>query len=470
MASKSLKSTIIIRLLIPIFCFLLLETALSYWMTVHYADKTYDRWLLNSAHSLEQEIKFTDQQVSIELSEKTLKIFSWDDLDKTYFKIVSEKQGKIAGDHTLPQLNVTELNSTEPQFFNTEVDNKPIRIVSVPVNNPLIPEKVTIYVAETLNKRQDMMIDILLADLIPQLLFTILISLYLFKNIKIILSPFHKLAKQIALRSPHDFSPMVDSHVFLEVKTLTDTINLLLSHLTAAIDTQQRFIANAAHQLRTPIAGLKLQAEVAQRENNLDSMQASLQQIQNSTDRVSHMITQLLVLARSEPIEGNHELKAVDLKQVTHDVCMEWAPKALLKQRDLSFNGPESSLWIQGDAILLKELLSNLIDNAINYGQENISVIVSLKDEQNPFLVIENDGSSIPKKEKNRIFERFYRIQGSSGDGCGLGLAIVKEIVDRHQAKIKISNREPEQGTAISIEFNQVNPLPDQHSSSKISL
>jgi len=455
MVSKSLKTTIIIRLLVPMFFFLLIETALSYWITLHYVEKTYDRWLLNSAHSLEQEIKITDQGIAVELSANALEVFSWDDLDKTYFKIVAEKQGELIGDHALPELDIEleSMEGIEPVFFNTLIDDEPIRVVSVQVKNQDIPEKVTIYVAETLNKRHEMMIDILLADLIPQLLFTIFVSLYLLKNIKLIVSPFHKLAKQIARRSPQDLSPMADTYAFTEVKTLTDTINQLLTRLTAAIAAQQRFIANAAHQLRTPLAGLKLQAEVAQRENNLDTMQASLRQIQNSTDRVSHMITQLLSLARSEPIEGSQKLKRVDLNSLVRDVCMEWVPQSLRKQIDLSFEGSNQSIWIKGDAVLLRELLANLIDNAISYGRVGGNIIVSLSANQPPCLRVEDDGDGILVEEQDRIFERFYRIQGSSGDGCGLGLAIVKEIADLHKARIQISRRLKGQGAMISITF-----------------
>lgn len=453
MVSRSLKHTIIIRLLVPVFCFLLIETALSYWMTLHYVDKTNDRWLLNSAHSLEQEIKVTGQKISVELSANALEVFSWDDLDKTYFRVVAEHQGELAGDPELHELE--DMDGTEPIFFNSLIYNEPVRVVAVRVRNKAIAEKITIYFAETLNKRQEMMIDILLADLIPQLLFTILISLYLFKNIKIILSPFHKLAKQISSRSPQDLSPMTDTYVFTEVRTLTDTINQLLSRLTAAIAAQQRFIANAAHQLRTPLAGLKLQAEVAQRENNLDTIHASLRQMQNSTDRVSHMVTQLLALARSEPIEGSHKLQRIDLQHLVQDVCMEWVPKALHKQLELSFDGPDQPVWIRGDAVLLKELLANLIDNAISYGHVDSNVVVRLSSDEQPILLVEDDGDGIPKVEQDRIFERFYRIQGSPGNGCGLGLAIVKEIADLHQAKIQICNRTDRKGTVISVLFKR---------------
>lgn len=455
MVSKSLKNTIIIRLLVPVFCFLLIETALSYWVTLHYVDKTYDRWLLNSAHSLEQEIKITDQGITVELSENALEVFSWDDVDKTYFKIVAQKQGELVGDHALPELKieVESMDGTSPVFFNTLMDDKPIRVVSVRAKNQDISDQVTIYVAETLHKRHDMMIDILLADLIPQLLFTILISLYLFRNIKLILSPFHKLASQIARRSPLDLNPLADTYAFSEVRVLTDTINQLFSRLATAIASQQRFIANAAHQLRTPLAGLKLQAEVALREDNLDAMQASLRQIQNSTDRVSHMITQLLALARSEPIEGREKLKRIDLHSLVCDVCMQWVPQSLQKQIDLSFEGSNQPVWIKGDAVLLRELLANLIDNAISYGHIGGNVVVSLTADKHPCLRVEDDGFGIPIEEQDRVFERFYRIQGSTGDGCGLGLAIVQEIADLHQARVQISSRLDGAGTIIKVEF-----------------
>ena len=180
-----------------------------------------------------------------------------------------------------------------------------------------MPEKVYIHVAETLNKRQNMMFDILLADLIPQLVLSLFISIFIYKGVNRGLSPLHKLADGIAQRSPRDLSPIPESHVFEEVKTLTDTINVLLQKLSTAIASQQRFIANAAHQLRTPLAGLKLQAERAQREQNIQAMQPALAQIQYSADRVSHMITQLLALARSSPIEGSHQFETIDLNKLT---------------------------------------------------------------------------------------------------------------------------------------------------------
>lgn len=194
---------------------------------------------------------------------------------------------------------------------------------------------------------------------------------------------------------------------------------------------------------------------MAQREKNLDAMQPALQQIQSSADRVSHLITQLLALARSEPIAGNHELKQIDLRLLVQNVCIEWVPKALQKQIELSFDAPhQQAIWIRGNTLLLAEMLGNLIDNAIAYGQTAGKIVVKLNAEPQPCLRVEDNACGIPDSEQERIFERFYRISGSPGDGCGLGLAIVKEIADLHQAQIQLSNQPNGQGTVMSVTFS----------------
>jgi two-component system sensor histidine kinase TctE len=451
--ATSLKSAIAYRLIIPVIIFIVLETALSYFVTLHYVEKTYDRWLLDSARSLVQEVEVTEHKVSVKLSDNALEIFTWDDVDTTFFKINAEKIGVIAGDSMLPD-PLEAITENQPVYSDVSIDGQAIRMVSLLVPDTL-PGKVYIHVAETLNKRQDMMTDILLTDLIPQILLTLLISLLLYEAINHGLAPLHKLADDISLRSPNDLSPIPETHVFSEVKTLTDTINRLLGKLSVAATSQQRFIANAAHQLRTPMAGLKLQAERAQREENILAMRPALSQIQNSADRVSHMITQLLALARSSPVEGSHQMEKVDLYDLAKSVCIEWVPKALEKNMEISFTATDRPCFVKGDSVLLTELLANLLDNAIAYGHRNGNIAVSLTNHPILCLSIEDDGPGIQEFETNKIFERFYRIPGSSGDGCGLGLAIVKEIADLHQIKLLLFSSS-NGGTRIDLQFKSI--------------
>ncbi len=449
----SLKSAIAYRLIIPVIIFIILETALSYFVTLHYVEKTYDRWLLDSARSLLQEVEVIDHKVSVKLSDNALDIFKWDDVDTTFFKINVENIGVIAGDSMLPSPSA-DIAAEQPFYSDASIDGKAIRMVSLLAYDGL-PGKVYIHVAETLNKRQDMMIDILLTDLIPQIILTLLISLLLYEAINHGLAPLHKLADDISQRSPRDLSPIPETQVFTEVRALTDTINSLMEKLSTAIASQQRFIANASHQLRTPLAGLKLQAERAQREDNIPAMQPALSQIKNSADRISHMITQLLALARSSPVEGAYQMETVDLYDLAKTVCVDWVPKALERNMEISFIAASPPYFVKGDRILLSELLANLLDNAIAYGHEKGHIAVSLTSQPALCLSVEDDGPGIKDLESNKIFERFYRIPGSSGNGCGLGLAIVKEIADLHQIKLLLL-RSVSGGTRFDLQFNEV--------------
>ncbi|PPD37555.1 MAG: sensor histidine kinase [Methylomonas sp.] len=452
--NKSLKTEILIRLIIPLIAFVTFETVLSYFVTLHYVNATYDRWLLDSARSLMQEIKIKETGTNIELPPAALEILTWDDQDKTYFKILSATKGLLAGDPVVPDA-IALIADNQPCFYEAEINGKTVRVVAMVLNNPLTEDKIIISVAETVNKRQAMVADVLLADLGPQLVLVMIAGFYLLGALKRGLKPLNSLALQIARRSPRDLSPIAEQEVFSEVKILTHTINDLLQRLAIAIDSQQRFVANAAHQLRTPLAGLKLQSERALRESDIGKMKPALEQIQSSADRASHTINQLLVLAKSAVADSMNEFKNVNLSELVEQVCIEWVPKALQKSIEISFENSSKPLYILGDAVLIRELLSNLLDNAVLYGHHNGHIFVRLYHNPNPGLIIEDDGKGIPEAEITKVTERFYRIAGSAGDGCGLGLAIVKEIADLHQAQLILSSPEKSTGTRIEVVFHK---------------
>lgn len=455
--TRSLKQELLIRLVIPLVFFVILDALLTYFFTVYYVDEAYDRWLLDSGKSLVQEIKTRNGKAIVELPPAALAIFQWDESDKTYFKILTETGEILAGDAFVPDYIAHKIDWKKPVFFRSLMNGEEVRVVSMRVERPDTPEKVFVNVAETLNKRRSMLRDIFLADLIPQLILILLTASYLFTGLKKGLQPLHALAEAISERSPKDLEPIPETRVFLEVRALTDTINDLFQQLSIAISSQQRFIANAAHQLRTPLAGLKLQAERALREQELSSMKPALEQILESTNRMTHLTAQLLLLAKSEYIGGNPDWVLVNLNSLVREVCIAWVPKALSRKIDLSYDGPERPVLVEGDLAMLRELTANLLDNAIAYGNEQGSILVRILASPNPCLIVEDDGPGIAENEISKVFERFYRIPGSRGDGCGLGLAIVKEIADLHRATITIGRARSEKGTRIQLTFPAMN-------------
>ncbi len=459
---QSLRIQLLRRLIWPLLIVVLLDVAVSYFVALHFANLTYDRWLLDSARSLAQQVKSYKDQVTFELPPIAVEVFRWDATDKTFFKIESQEKGFMAGDRTLPSPAIHAMGVQQPYYADSLMQGEPIRVVSVLTTPGTSDESVMVSVAETLRKRRGLADEIILAVALPQLLLIVITLLHVWTSIRQGLRPLDDLTRLIARRSARELTPISDAGVPLEVRSLTHTINALLERLASAMAAQRRFIENAAHQLRTPLAGLKLQAERATRADNLETMQPALAYIRHAADRVARLSTQLLVLARSESSsQGSPELQALDLVELARDACVEWAPKALERGMDLAFEGTAETLTIAGEPTLLRELLNNLFDNALRYGRAGGTTVVAVSGHPDITLSVEDDGPGMSLDEAGRATERFYRIPGSPGDGCGLGLAIVKEIADLHQARLRIGGAAAG-GTRIELTFPKQTPnLPE---------
>lgn len=460
---QSLRVQLLRRLIWPLIIVVLLDVAVSYFVALHFANLTYDRWLLDSARSLAQQVKSYQDRVTFELPPIAVEVFRWDATDKTFFKIESQENGFMAGDRTLPSPAIQGMEAQRPYYADSLMQGEPIRVVSVLTTPGNSAESVVVSVAETLRKRRGLTGEIILAVALPQMLLILITLLHVWSSIRQGLKPLDDLTRLIARRSARELTPISDAGVPLEVRSLTHTINALLERLASAMAAQRRFIENAAHQLRTPLAGLKLQAERASRAGNLDAMQPALAHIRHAADRVAHLSTQLLVLARSEStLQGGRELQALDLVELARDTCLEWVPRALEHGMELAFEAAPEPLLIAGEPTLLRELLNNLLDNALRYGRIGGGIVVGVSGRGEITLAVEDDGPGMRPGEAHRVTERFYRIPGSPGDGCGLGLAIVKEIADLHQARLRIGSGASGGGTRIELTFpGQTQALPE---------
>ena len=275
----------------------------------------------------------------------------------------------------------------------------------------------------------------------------LLVWLALARGIK----PLNQLEERIRARSSDDLSPLDHRTVPLEVAPLVASVNDLLTRLNDSLATQKRFLTDAAHQLKTPLAGLRMQADLAQREGtSTEELKRSLQQIEHASIRATHTVNQLLALARAESSSTLQAFVACDVAHLTMEAVRDSVPRALEKHIDLGYDGAQAGdpgVWVDGNPTLLKELVRNLLDNAMNYtpsSPEKPGVITArvLADPFGRMLVlqVEDSGPGVPEAERELIFQPFYRALGSGADGSGLGLPIVQEIARQHGAELTVED------------------------------
>jgi two-component system, OmpR family, sensor histidine kinase TctE len=298
---------------------------------------------------------------------------------------------------------------------------------------------VLIQVAETRNEREALVSRIIRGVLLPQFGLIPLIAILSYLGLSRGLRPLRRLREKILGRKQGDLSALDTGQAPEEVRPLLFSLNEMMHRLEGNLQAQQRFIADAAHQLRTPLTGLKMQADLAQNEADTVRLQKSIRLIAESAERAAHLTKQLLTLARTEASHDKvHRVEAVDLRSLSRAVTIEWAERAMAKGIDLAFDSGDWPHMSEGVPLLLRELLSNLIDNAIKYTPANGRVTVRLRSAEFFLLEVEDSGPGIPVTERSKVFERFYRVLGNVESGSGLGLPIVQEIADRHRAKVEL--------------------------------
>ena len=310
-----------------------------------------------------------------------------------------------------------------------------------------------VQVGETLHKRNRLVGEIVAAELIPTLLVAGAAIALALLGIAQGLHPLEELRSELIRRGPRDLHPLGSAAAPIEVAPVVGAFNRLLGEVRDASTMQQRFLANAAHQLRTPLAGLQMHLELLLRRDVSRDVRPELERMHGATVRASRLANQLLALAKAESsLDVPHELARVDLRTIASEAASDWVPQARARDIDLGFALERAE--IDGDPLLLSELIDNLLDNAVRYTPRGGSVTVrSGCTDGAPFLSVEDNGPGIPVSERSRVLERFYRIPGTSGDGSGLGLAIVQEVVARHDGVLEIDAAGDQGGARFSVRF-----------------
>ena len=453
---RSLRRQLLIWLLTLLIPLLLIGAISSYYRANHFANLAYDRSLFRAALALADQIEVQRGQVTVDLPQIARDLLEYDKDDWIYYRIRGPNGELVTGQADLPLPDHLP-NVGDHLYYNTQLDGKALCAVAfaLPLTGTSAHGVAMVLVAETRAKRTQMADEIVATMMLPQLLIVVLAGLMVHFGVRRGLASLESLRAAFSSRSMQDLSPVAEAGAPREVQPLLHAMNDLMQRLRDAITKQQRFIADASHQLRTPLAGLKTQAELALREQDPAQVQHALQQIKTSSTNLAHMVSQLLSLARAEPeAADNLELLTLDLSKLAQGITSEWVPQALAKNIDLGFACADANCQVKGNALLLRELLNNLIDNALRYTPSNGHVTVAVKQNaQNIELSVEDNGPGIPEKKRKRVFERFYRILGTGEEGCGLGLTIVREIALRHQAEILLENGPQDVGTRISVVF-----------------
>jgi two-component system sensor histidine kinase TctE len=435
-----LRSQLLLWLLVPLFVLLLVDSLLSYGVAFEFSRRAYDRSLLEIARDISLHLRRDAAGVSLELPPEARSILLEDSDDRIYHAVGRAGAAVLAGDAIPPRPDADGSEATE-SFYDAEVRGAPVRVVELQVaaTGGGAPAAV-VRVAETLNRRNALAREILLAVILPQALLLLVAGAIVWVGVTRGLAPLERLRRAVAARSHRDWSPVAADDVPGEVRPLLQAIDELVAKLDRALTLQNRFIADAAHQLKTPITVLKANLELALREGEPERARQALEAAHAGLERLSRVVSQLLSLARNEP-EGARGtvLAALDLNAVALESASAWVPAAIKRGIDLGFEAAPAAVPIRGDAARLRELFDNLIDNAVRYTLENGRVTVRVFADP-PALHVDDDGPRIPAAEREAVFERFHRLLGNPRGGSGLGLAIAQEIARAHGAAITLSD------------------------------
>ncbi|MBP7605902.1 MAG: sensor histidine kinase N-terminal domain-containing protein [Giesbergeria sp.] len=450
---RSLFGEILDWMLTPLLLLWPISLALTWLVAQGIANKPFDRALEYNAQALAQLVTVHRGQAQFNLPQPASELLRADDSDSVYYQVIGPHGEFLAGERALPPPpEGVQPVTGEVHLRDAELRGIAIRMASIWVRIPgRDAPHALVQVAETREKRSVLATEIIKGVMLPQFLIlplaVLLVWLALARGIK----PLHQLEARIRARSPNDLSPLDHHTVPLEVVPLVASVNDLLVRLNDSMSTQKRFLADAAHQLKTPLAGLRMQADLAQREgNSTQELKRSLEQIGHASIRATHTVNQLLALARAEASGTQKALLPCDMASLTIDVVLDLVPMALDRHIDLGYEGAqpgEPGVWLDGNPTLLAELVRNLVNNAMNYTPSSSAQpgVVTARVLADPFgrvllVQVEDSGPGVALAERELIFRPFYRTLGTGADGSGLGLPIVMEIARQHGAEVTVDD------------------------------
>ena len=500
---RSLFGEILDWMLAPLLVLWPMSVALTWLVAQNIASRPFDRNLAEMARAVARQVVIEPgslekpSAVRLRLPEVATEVLRADDAEKVYFQLLGARGELVAGERDLPVPDEAVAVGQAMRYRDDEVNADGVRVAYLWLPPTGVPGEVPplVQVAETLDKRARLATEIIKGVIVPQFVVLPLAVLLVWFALARGIKPLNELQQRIRRREANDLSPLAERDVPEEVAPLVSAINDLLGRLDQSMRSQQHFLADAAHQLKTPLAGLRMQAELAQREIDAGeqdplALKRSLQQIAHASERAAHMVNQLLAMASAEARAQARPPEAVDLAALTRETVRDFVPKAMDKRIDLGYEGPDAPApappappaapaapapatglatqaqpasappqaaqpprCMLGQPTLVRELVRNLVDNALQYTPAGGTVTARVM--HDPFgqvvvLQVEDTGPGIPEAERALVLQPFYRALGTQVDGSGLGLAIINEIVQQHGAELTIADARP-RGSAAAL-------------------
>jgi two-component system sensor histidine kinase TctE len=460
----SLRGQLLRWLILPLVLLVAVNAVSLYRDALEAADVAYDRSLLSSTRALAERVSVQGGKVVANVPYVALDSFETDTLGRIYYKVTGLRGETVSGYGDLPAVpkNVprSDLYPALVRFYHATYNGEPVRIAALlqPVYDDSMRGIALIQVGETLDARQALSRDILVSTLLRQALLVLAVAAMVWFAVRLVLRPLMRLRNEVETRALSDLSNIDPALVHKEVRPLVAAMNGAMARTQDLIASQRRFIADASHQLRTPLAVLKTQAELALRENDAAAMRAIVGSIAGTTDSAIHLANRLLTLARIE--HGGAHDAPVSLAAVARRVGLELALPAVQKGIDLALEADDGDdTTVPGQELLLHELVSNLVDNAIRYTPAGGSVLLQIgRDDTGVVLAVSDSGPGIAPEDADKVFTPFYRAQSTleaNPGGTGLGLAIVRDIAHLHGATVTLGRADGGQGLRVTVTFSQ---------------
>ena len=451
-AQPSLRRRLLAFLLIPVGVLLLLDALLTYGVALAYSNHVHDRDLGDDALTLAQMLR--GDRLEDTVSPQARFLLAYDPDEGSYFSVRSRLHGVLADNAQYRQIAPPPVDQP-PVLYDATLGSHKLRVAAVSIHPDFDPrDTLTVTKAETLADRHRRAREILLMAVPLQTLLILGVLSLVWFGVDYGLRVLQPLTARLAARG-REITPIGEEDVPQEILPLTRTIDALFMRLRDTLALQERFIADAAHQLRTPLAGLSLHVERALADDSPQTLRDALGHMRRLTLRAARTSAQLLALTRAQsPLAEPATHVPVDLARLVPEAVSLRVPEALAARIDLGYHGPPGPLPVNGDAASLHEMLDNLLDNALRYAGPGSSVTVSLVASPGGGvrLRVEDDGPGVPDALLSRLGERFFRVPGTNEEGTGLGLAIVQHIAERHRATIRYL-RTAQHGLSVEVQF-----------------